>query len=84
MIPTHQQLENIRLPDPVDVASATELQNVELALRQIDTSPEVVNTSRKCLACSKKLPKGRDRWCDTDCRDDWQEEEDAKARRRGR
>lgn len=56
--------------DIIDQAAAFEERDRELALRMRDRGPAAVATGR-CLNCSDPIPAPR-RWCDADCRDDWQ------------
>lgn len=47
---------------------------------KVSDSPKATG---KCLFCDEPIqPKAR--WCDKDCMDDWQREEDAKRRNSGR
>lgn len=56
--------------DIIDNAAATEELHRTLALKAINRGPQVVATGR-CLNCGEPTPEPR-RWCDADCRDDWQ------------
>lgn len=55
--------------DDADRSSAIE----EFFLRQAQRfrKPEGPVATGWCLNCEKETPEGR-RWCDTDCRDDWE------------
>lgn len=48
---------------------------------QVSTAPQPTG---HCLYCENPLAKAGHRWCDKDCRDDWQKEEDANRRKTGR
>jgi len=54
-----------------DQATAVEERDRELAVRQ--RKPEGPTPIGRCLHCELPLPDGM-RWCDADCRDDWQRE----------
>lgn len=60
-------------PDPHDRASEQEEQMREHALAQ---SRKASGPAPKgaCLYCGERLPIPM-RWCDADCRNDWQEEQ---------
>lgn len=48
---------------------------------QVKDSPQATGN---CLNCEEPVTKAGQRWCDSDCRDDWQRHEDASRRRTGR
>lgn len=56
--------------DIVDVANDRAMQEVTSKLSQVDTKPEAAETGF-CLFCGKCVDLGQ-RWCDSNCRDDWQ------------
>ena len=57
------------MPDTVDLAQVQNerLNQAALALRK----PVAPEATGRCLNCGEPLPDGQ-RWCDADCRDDWQ------------
>jgi hypothetical protein len=57
------------MSDTADLAQAQNerLDQVILATRK----PAAPDATGFCLNCGEPLPGGR-RWCDADCRDDWQ------------
>jgi hypothetical protein len=61
------------VPDLADLAQAFSepLERFTLAAR----CPAAPAATGHCLNCGEPLPAGR-RWCDTDCRDDWQAMDD--------
>lgn len=73
------------MADVADVADEFQEAFLEssLALHRAQVSSAPVATG-KCLYCEASLAKAGHRWCDRDCRDDWQKHEDASRRRTGR
>ena len=55
--------------DISDTATRHEELRREIALRE--RKPEGPAATGLCLFCSEPVPPGH-RWCDTDCRDDWE------------
>ncbi len=55
--------------DFADLAEFNEARDRDLALSQ--RAPEGPRATGKCLHCDEPVPVGR-RWCDQECRDDWQ------------
>lgn len=60
------------MPDFADLGSAREQLDTELALQL--RRPEGPVAIGRCLSCGARLARGM-RWCDADCRDDWQREQ---------
>lgn len=60
------------MADFADLGSAREALDTELA-RKV-RKPVGPAATGLCLSCDAPLPDGR-RWCDADCRDDWQAEQ---------
>lgn len=56
--------------DILDQAAAFEEMDRERALKMRDRGPTIAATG-ECLNCEAPVADGR-RWCDADCRDDWQ------------
>jgi len=65
--------------DIIDHACAAADFRVEIARTRTTLEPEAVATG-KCLYCEEPLPAGV-RWCDNDCRAEWEHERDLKQRR---
>lgn len=57
------------MPDFADLGSAREELDRKLALEA--RAPAGPPATGVCLCCGAELADGR-RWCDADCRDDWQ------------
>jgi len=64
-----------------DDASMREEQFLEVALKQ--RKPNGPASTGRCLSCNAELSDHR-RWCDEWCRDDWNLEQEAQKRHRGR
>lgn len=58
-----------RISDLSDLATAFEGKYLESALSE--RKPNAPKPCGHCLNCEAPLPEGR-RWCDADCRDDWE------------
>lgn len=58
------------MPDIFDMAQAAEQRERDLLLKMRNRGPQAAATGR-CLNCGEQVPEPR-RWCDADCRDDWQ------------
>lgn len=56
---------------------AAELEELARADALARRKPEGPPETGHCLNCGEPMPAGR-RWCDADCRDDWQAERDRK------
>lgn len=63
------------MADMADIANEhIERENEALLLRNRITQPAITSSSH-CLHCGQKLRDAKRkprRWCDADCRDDWQ------------
>lgn len=57
------------MADFADLGAAREEMDTELARKL--RKPAGPEPTGLCLSCEAPLPEGR-RWCDADCRDDWQ------------
>lgn len=76
------------MPDEADIGNELMLLQTELAIREnAQRSSEPPQGSTNCLFCGADLIPGRTgihaRWCDEDCRDDWEREQSAIRRRFG-
>lgn len=58
------------MADILDQAMAVEELHRNLALQHRRQGPAIAETGF-CLNCEAPVPAGH-RWCDADCRDDWQ------------
>jgi hypothetical protein len=65
------------MADVVDAANDLVAAVVQNRIASVDLKPEAEATGMCLNECGASLPAGR-RWCDDQCRDDWQ-----KARDRG-
>ncbi|PZQ21150.1 MAG: hypothetical protein DI569_12860 [Sphingopyxis macrogoltabida] len=59
------------MADIIDRAAELEEMNRADALAR--RKPDGPPATGHCLNCGEPMPEGR-RWCDADCRDDWQAE----------
>ena len=66
------------MSDEIDIAQANELFNREQQIRAAVGKPSLPAVGQ-CYFCFECLPRGK-RFCDYDCRDGWEEEQNAKAR----
>ena len=62
------------MADFADLGAAREQQDLGLALQR--RKPAGPQPTGQCLSCREPLGDGL-RWCDADCRDDWQAEQGA-------
>lgn len=58
-------------PDIVDEANELAQQAVENAIESARKATPEAKATGKCLNCGYHVPPGH-RWCDADCREDWQ------------
>lgn len=58
-------------PDIVDEANELAHQAVESAIQSARQAKPEAKATGKCLNCGYQVPPGH-RWCDADCREDWQ------------
>lgn len=59
------------MPDFGEKGEALTAMDLQLAMKHINTAREVEATGR-CLNCDNALDDPTQRWCDGDCRDDWE------------
>lgn len=57
------------MADIIDMAS--EVEEIERRAALSRRQPEGPAATGECHNCGEPMPDGR-RWCDADCRDDWQ------------
>lgn len=67
-----------RQSDPFDHASAIEQQALDDAIERARTSVKEIKFTGKCIYCA--APLNDRRFCDAQCRDDWEYEQDCKQR----
>lgn len=64
-----------KLSDQLDIASALEQKAADVAInaaREAAKKPEAEAVGH-CLFCAEEFPEGDTRrWCDADCRNDWE------------
>lgn len=71
------------MADEVDLAGEFQEQFIADSLqRQLNAQVKIPRITGHCLNCEEKINKDS-RWCDTDCRDDWQRNEDSRRRKIG-
>lgn len=58
------------MADTLDQAQAVAELHMNVAMRNRPQPPAIAEIGF-CLNCETPVPAGR-RWCDADCRDDWQ------------
>lgn len=68
--------------DEIDVANQQMELAIENSLRRNKQHRRVINATGYCLYCKEPLQHGQ-RFCDEDCRDDFETEEAAKTRKHG-
>lgn len=61
------------MPDQLDQAAEITDLHRDFALKHLPPPPIILETGR-CLHCDTPVPLGR-RWCDAECRDEWQREQ---------
>jgi hypothetical protein len=67
----------------MDIADLAQIQNEQLdALRVGAHKPVAPPANGTCLWCGAPLA-GKQRWCDADCRDEWEHAERCRATRGG-
>jgi hypothetical protein len=76
------------MPDEADLGNELMQLQTELAIRENAARTAATPPgSKNCLFCGEDLPAGRvgvqSRWCDEDCRDDWERERRAASRTTG-
>ncbi len=65
--------------DQFDRAEELEEKSRVIAIEQALENKTIIRAIGRCLCCDEPLAPGL-RWCDKECRDDWQSEQDRKAR----
>lgn len=59
--------------DEIDIAQETTERNLAHAIRKAQTAAAEAKPRGRCLFCEEAIWKGW-RWCDSQCRDDWEKE----------
>ena len=62
-------LDNERLTDICDIADLEIERSVNRAIENARSEIKELTFTGECLYCNESIEEGR--WCDTDCRDDW-------------
>jgi len=71
------------MADEADLADEFQERFLQDSLqRQLSGQRLAPKSTGKCLYCEEPLAPTK-RWCDSDCRDDWEREENARRRRLG-
>ena len=68
--PFSPSLQRKTIVDEADKAAEQEQKWRDLALSAHRKGSVVVNQATHCLNCNEPIKQGR--WCDKDCRDDWE------------
>ena len=71
------------MTDMYDQASDREHLDRDLAIAAARTANPAANATGHCLWCNAALGHGM-RWCDSECREDWDLAQEAGKRHRGR
>lgn len=71
------------MTDIFDRASEREQLERDLAISSARKQGTAVNSTGHCLWCNAELATGR-RWCDAECREDWELEQASRKRHSGR
>lgn len=71
------------MTDIFDRASEREQLERDLAISSARKSASSAQATGHCLWCNAALSQGK-RWCDAECREDWELEQEANRRHRGR
>ncbi len=61
------------MADEVDIADEVAETILQAQIDRARKDQETVKATGHCLSCDEPLEEGR-RWCDADCRDDWERE----------
>lgn len=71
------------MTDIIDRASQREQIDRDRAIDAARTSQPAAKATGRCLWCNTELEHGQ-RWCDYECREDWELAQEARKRYRGR
>ncbi|WP_396190086.1 DUF2116 family Zn-ribbon domain-containing protein [Flavobacterium sp.] len=71
------------MADAIDKACEREQMDRDLAIASARKNNGTAKATGHCLSCNAALDQGK-RWCDTECREDWELEQESKKRHRGR
>ena len=71
------------MTDIFDRASEREQLERDLAISSARKSALSAQATGHCLWCNTELKQGK-RWCDAECREDWELEQESRKRHRGR
>lgn len=66
--------------DEIDVAQRENERHLTRALSKINTQREISATG-KCLNCHEPQADNNRRWCDADCRTDWEKRQRTTVKR---
>lgn len=71
------------MTDAIDKACEREQIDRDLAIKSAGKTEPVAKATGHCLWCNAELAQGK-RWCDAECCEDWELNEEAGKRHRGR
>lgn len=71
------------MTDIIDHASDREQMDRDRAIDAARTAQPAAKANGHCLWCNAALAQGQ-RWCDAECREDWELDQEARRRHRGR
>ncbi|MRJ40786.1 MULTISPECIES: hypothetical protein [Idiomarina] len=62
------------MSDSVDDANATQAHFNELQISKVRQAAKQMDAAATgyCLSCGQQITKSGQRWCNADCRDDWE------------
>lgn len=71
------------MTDIIDYASDREQLDRDRAIDAARSTHPVAKATGRCLWCNTELTYGK-RWCDAECREDWELNQESSRRHRGR
>lgn len=71
------------MTDAIDKACEREQLDRDLAIQSARKGVSEAPVTGHCLWCNAELAQGK-RWCDAECREDWELNQEADKRHRGR
>jgi len=71
------------MADAIDKACDREQLDRDLAIARARNSQSAAKATGRCLSCNAALEQGK-RWCDAECREDWELDQQAFHRKNGR
>ena len=62
------------MADEVDIADEVAETILQAQIERARKEQEAVTATGYCLSCGEPIADSTRRWCDADCRDDWERE----------